>query len=47
MHITVEQQEHYNFYLDNLDEGEVPVGVVYWVIEYWTDVETILNKNNG
>jgi len=38
MKYSEEQVEHYNFYVDNCTDGEIPISLELWVSEYWADV---------
>ena len=44
MKYSEEQIEHYNFYVDNCTDGEIPISLELWVEEHWEDVELILNE---
>jgi hypothetical protein len=36
--------EHYDFYVDNCQEWEIPISFEEWVREYKDDLEFILNN---
>jgi len=39
-----ELNDHYDFYVDNLTNNELPISFEEWVREYQDDLELIMNE---
>ena len=39
-----EQYEHYNFYVDNCTDDEIPINFETWKQEYLSDLEAIYKQ---